>query len=470
MDISAKLNRLMLCGFTATIIQGCAISSVFNPYPNQAEDFRAAIGAQQNAQALGVIPQTSILDELNEERESADAMLYMMERGRLAQLESLFDQSKQDFQLVIDAFEQQDLAATVSAGDTAAQGASLLTNDNAIPYSGAGYERIFTHHHQALNYWGAGDVEGASIEFRKLALEQQVLLEKFEEEIGEAQAEAEEQGIQMDTLSSEFAGLDAVAGQVKSSFQNAYTFYTSAAFWEAIGEFNNALVDYKKAFEINPDVEMIKQDVARVSHKLGMQPELKDYNLPEKNQGSVVILFEDGFVPAKSETKLVLPLLDGSLVSIAFPTYDTQVWPQSNILNVRDDQFNDFGPTHPVVDVGALAVKHLKEQIPSLVVRQVLRAVAKDQLQKQTGDINPLAGLAANLYNVLSESADRRSWLTLPNTAQVLRINLEEGARELSLTAGVAQRTLKLDIQPERTVFVRVVHANNQLIPQVFTL
>ena len=136
-----------------------------------------------------------------------------------------------------------------------------------------------------------------------------------------------------------------------------------------------------------------------------------------------------------------------------------------------DDQFNDFGLTQPVVDVGALAVKDLKEQIPQLIVRQVLRAFAKDQLQQQSGDHLGLVGsLAANIYNIMSESADRRSWLTLPNSGQALRINLDQGERELNLTAGAAQSKLKLAIEPKQTTFVRVVHVNNQLIPQVFTL
>jgi hypothetical protein len=92
-------------------------------------------------------------------------------------------------------------------------------------------------------------------------------------------------------------------------------------------------------------------------------------------------------------------------------------------------------------------------------------------MQKQSGEHLGLAGaLVANLYNVFSESADRRSWLTLPNSAQGLRINLPKGARELSLSAGVAQTRLQLEIEPKKTTFVRVVHVNNQLIPQIFKI
>ncbi len=466
-----RLIRLGTLSFYVLFLTGCAASSVFSPYPNQAVEFKTALSVEAEQAPGSPSRLDTILGELGEERESADAMLYMMERGRIAQLASRFDESKQDFQLVIDKFEQSDLASTLTASGLGAEGASMMTNDNAIPYKGAGYERIFTHHHQALNYWGLGDIEGASIEFRKVALEQQILMEKYEAEIAEAHEQAQEEEIDIDTLSSEFAGLDTVAGQVKSSFQNAYTFYTSAMFWEATGELNTALIDYKKALEINPGAEVIKQDIARVSKKLGMSTDKLKGNVPAENEGSVVVLFEDGFVPAKSEIKIPIPMFDGGFISLAFPYYKTEEWPTSNTLKILDDNFTDHGVTYPVANVGAMAVKDLKEQIPQLLVRQTLRGITKYQLQKQSGDHLGLAGsLVASIYNMVSESADRRSWLTLPNSAQVLRFNLPEGQRELTLSAGQAQRSVKLDVKPQKTTLLRVVHVNNQLIPQIFTL
>jgi len=162
MEFNAEsLGRFFIATSATILVSGCAVTSVFNPYPNQAKTY-------QSAMADGSVPHNTaasdaVLLDLSEDRESADAMLYMMERGRIAQVNSKFEESKQDFQLVIDKFEQQDLASTIEVSDVGAKSASMLTNDNAIPYSGAGYERIFTHHHQALNYWGLGDVEGASI-------------------------------------------------------------------------------------------------------------------------------------------------------------------------------------------------------------------------------------------------------------------------------------------------------------------
>lgn len=467
------LNRLKAGAIgvlTCTLLGGCATSSVFNPYPNQAMDMKAALAPEPELPPGTPSRMDEVLLELAEERESADAMLYMMERGRLAQITSRFEESKADFQLVIDKFEEADLASTVEASNLGAQGASMLTNDNALPYLGAGYERIFTHHHQAFNYWGLGDIEGASVEFRKAGLEQQVLLEKYESDIAEAHEEAEENDIDLSTLPTEFAGLDTVAGEVKSSFQNAYTFYTSAIFWEAIGELNSALIDFKKALEINPNATVIQQDIARVSRKLGMNVDT-EVTLPGEGEGAVIIVFEDGFVPAKSEIKIPIPMLDGGIISLAFPYYETENWPVSTPLKVLDENFNDHGMTFPIMNVGALAVKDLKERIPEMLVRQTLRGITKYQLQKQSGDHLGLAGsLVANIYNMVSESADRRSWLTLPNSAQVMRLHLPAGERELTLSTPGTQQNVKLEVNPQRTTLLRVISVNNHLIPQIFTI
>jgi hypothetical protein len=464
----SSLGRITTMSICVSLLGGCATSSLFQSYPSQAESFQHAISL--NSPEQDVI-KLAVLEDLNEERESADAMLYMMERGRINQLNASFADSKTDFELVIAGFEEQDLESTIEVGETLAQGASLLTNDNAIPYEGAGYERVFTHHHQAFNYLGQNDLGGASVEFRKVALEQRILLEKHEKEVAEAYEDAEENEIDLNTLSSEFSGLDNVAGKVKSSFQNAYTFYASGAFWETQGDLSAAWVDYKKAFEINSNNTYLKQDIARVAKKLGEKPDQKELNEAKAGQGTVVVFFEDGFVPAKSEIKIPVPTFDGGFISLAFPYYETDIWPVSASLRAIDDQFNDLGTSEVVVDVSALAVKDLKEQIPQLLVRQALRGFAKYQLQKQSGDHGGMTGqLLASLYNVISESADRRSWLTLPHTAQVMRFNLDAGKREVNLSTALTQVKLDLDIKANRTIFVRVVNANNQLMTQVYTL
>lgn len=68
----------------------------------------------------------------------------------------------------------------------------------------------------------------------------------------------------------------------------------------------------------------------------------------------------------------------------------------------------------PVTDVDLMAKQALREQMPALVLRQVLRVVAKDQLRKETTQEEDVANLVFNIWNTLTEQPDTRSWLTLP--------------------------------------------------------
>lgn len=466
-------SRILILLLFLSALGGCATSSLFNPYPSQAHSFKQAI-VFSNVVSNNGEPSSKMLDvlaDLDEKRDSADAMLYMMERGRINQLNSAFSESKRDFELVIAGFEAQDLAARIEASTSIAKGASLVTNDNAIPYKGAGYERVFTHHHQAFNYLGEHDLEGAAVEFRKLALEQRILLEKYENELAAAYDSASENNIDIETLSSEFSGLDTIAGKVKNSFQNAYAFYASAAFWEATGDLNVAWIDYKKAFEIHPDNQLLRQDVARVSNSLGEVIQNKDTNKAAPGQGTVVVFFEEGFVPAKSEIIIPIPTFDGGIISLAFPYYETDTWPDSTTLRAVDEGFNDLGRSERVAEVSVLAVKDLQEHLPQRLVRQALRGYSKYQLQKQARDhAGPFGQFLANIYNIVSESADRRSWSTLPHTAQVMRFNLDAGLRSINFLVRQSQLKVLLDIKANRTTFVRIVNVNQQIIKQIYSL
>ncbi|MCF8053915.1 MAG: hypothetical protein K9K75_01645, partial [Deltaproteobacteria bacterium] len=86
---------------------------------------------------------------------SADAILYNMEYARIAQLLGNFSQSKRAFFTAMEITAKNDQKALISASALGANMAAIMTNDGAIPYSAAGYERVMTHHYQALNFLAA---------------------------------------------------------------------------------------------------------------------------------------------------------------------------------------------------------------------------------------------------------------------------------------------------------------------------
>jgi hypothetical protein len=449
-NVFLKLSGAVLPLLLPLMLSACATNSIFNPYPSQAQAFRTTISQEQAYE--------SVKQDLEDAVQSKDGMLYGMELGRLEQVNEQYENSKQVFSDIINAFEQQDLEATVSLSGIGSQGASLLTNDNAIPYRGAGYERIATHHHQALNYWALRDYEGAGVEFRKVALEQQFLTQKHEKEIAEASKAASENDIAIDGLEDQFVGLDALTGNVKSSFLNPYTYASSGVFWEGLGEWNEALVDYKKAYEMAPQSDYLRAAIIRVSAAMGDAAAKRQSSPLDKGEGALVILFEQGFVPERTEFALSVPNFDGNWISVAFPFYSDQAWPAQKTLRVLDQSSSQSAASEVLVDYGNLAVKHLKEQLPSMIVRQVLRAFSKYEIQQRSADSYGNAGLfLSSIYTILSERADLRSWLTLPHTGQIMRMTLAEGQRDLNLRVDAADAKFQANIVAGRTTVLRVI-------------
>ena len=448
------VGRLSVTMALCLWLSACATSSLFNPYTRQAQPMRASIAAGDTAKAAQAIAKKTT---------SADGLLYLQEGGRLYQIGRDIDPSKQDFTGAINAYKKIQDRATISLTNIGAQGASLISNENAIPYQGAPYERIMVHQFQAFNYLLAGDITGASVETRVASNLQRQLELKYAEAFAKAENKAKSEKISDSDWknSPELVGMSKLAGQVKSSFLNAYTYYASAVLWEAQGKRNDALVDYKKAYEINPNNAQIRAAIDRLSNR---------QSLP-KGTGSLVILFEQGLVAERRSFTLSLPSWSfDTWFSIAFPYYEQRGWPTTYALNVQNGQ-QSLGKTQTLVNISALAAKSLQEQFPALVVRQMLRATAKYQLQREASKTaDGWGGLIANIYNIVSEQADLRSWLTLPHTAQALRSEINSGTHTLALNAAKLSQTREVTINPGRITILRVIDAKTHLVTEEINL
>lgn len=420
---------------------GC---STFSQYP---------LGMEQTTLAPLRTGQKTDYQKTFEKRTNGNArVLFSMEMGRVAQLEGDYAVSRAAFARAIEATQAQDDRAAVSASGAAAQTGAVLMNDKAIPYRAPSYERTLVHHYQALNYLAANDVIGAGVEARRANREQEEARQKREREI--ERAKTKEQNVPPDeerdpNLVAVYAGLDQLAGAVKFSFQNAATFYLSAVIWEMLGEKNDAYIDCKKALEIFPENIFLQMDVVRLGKRLGMREDLEDFErrfpramkMPadgsERLAGKarLVVLYEEGLAPKKSEMSVAYPLYSGnSIGAIALPVY-AEVPPPAVPAGVTvGGQF--LAHTAPICNVSALAGRALAEQMPGILTRQVARAVAKGVAAKAAKEAaGGLGELAATLYNVLSEQADLRSWLSLPAHVQVLSAWVEPGQTDVALSA-----------------------------------
>jgi hypothetical protein len=416
--------------------------------------------------------------------------LFALEMGRTAQLAGDFEASRAAFETAFAGIEDLDNRAVVSARGAVAQGSAVLVNDKAIPYRTPSYERTLAHHYQALNYLALGDLTGAGVEVRRANREQEEALRRREKEV--AKAKSKESNAPADDerdphLGAVYAGLDQLAGSVKSSFQNAATFYVSAVIWEMLGEQNDAYIDVKKALEIAPENHFLQLDAVRLAKRLGMREDLEDYErrfpraakMPAAGSGKLadkarlVVVYEEGLVPPKVELEVPYPLTStDSIGLVALPTYAAAPPPPAPVRVALDGQ--SLASTAPICNVGALAARALAEQMPGILTRQLARAIAKGAASKAAhdagGSAGQLAELAVLLYNVASEQADLRSWLTLPAHVQIFSTYVDAGDRSVALAgpgAGTAW-TGPVTLRAGKTTLIHVTRIDLAVYSHVF--
>lgn len=357
-----------------------------------------------------------------------DGLLFAMEAGRVAFLTGGHDDSMAAFNQAIAKIKAQEDRAVISATGAGNQVMAVAVNDKAIPYYAPAYEKTMVHHYQALNYLAKKDLTGAGVEVRLANQVQETAREQHDRESTNAGGKAD--AADAAYTAKIYAGLNELAGSVKASYQNAATFYISAVIREMMDEANGAYIDYKKALEIHPENPYLQQDVIRLGRRLDMREDLQAFTArfpaaaarPEiqKNSARLVVVYEDGTAPQKSALSLPYPLSDG-IGMLSIPMYETlppQAVPLTVAVNGRT-----AGATAPVGDIAGLAVRALQERMGGIITRQVARSVAKGVATKQAGDAGgDWAAFLMSLYNIFSEQADLRSWLTLPSAIQAMSV------------------------------------------------
>jgi uncharacterized protein len=420
------------------LLGACATSSVFSPYPSQAKIYQSALDAGTPDAAV---------QKIGAKTTSADGMLYLLEKGRIEQLADKPDDSRTSFDGAISRFQAQDDKAIISASSYAASGVSLLTNDNARPYEGRTYERVFVHQYQALNYLAKGDATGALVEVRRANQVQVEALAKKDGKVDSAREDAEKKGLDESRYTNYFSPMDLAAGRVKTGFQNAATFYLSGLIYEATGSINDAFIDYRKALELVPENPYLQKDVVRTGLSVGLNDVKKLATqignvqvAPKPGEGELVIYVEEGYVPAKQS--IGIPIWTSkTLNTVSFPIYPVSHAPGPVLVHVDGATLS----SSLLVDTRALAVHTLKDEVPAMLARAFLRLLTKQEMQRQAqnNDSTGLLGLATTIYSLVTDQPDLRSWLTLPGSGQVIRLPLSAGDHSVSMP-GLAPLTVSV--------------------------
>lgn len=442
-----KYSGILFSGiFTFHLFLNPVHAGVFTTYTSESDTFRTTLN--QN------IPSELTSNLLTKQR-SKDAALYLLEQARLEQVNLDYEQSIETYNKVFELLNKQKNKATVSASRLGFKALSVLSNDTVMPYIVPPYEQVLAHISQAKNYISVHDMEKAAVEMRIAQQLQRDIELEHEKELAK---KSEKENKQIDNenskiLNDAFSGLDPIAGKIKNTYQNSYAFYMAASLWEVLGEYNDALVDYKKAYELQPD-KQIYQDIERVD-KLSSSKSSREV--------PVIIFIEQGLVPQKIENKLAIPVPNG-IINIAYATYEPSTYINPHAVDILINSKKQKN-SYVLNDIGALAVKQLKEQTFNNVSTQIIRTTTKFVAQKQLGDqLGVFGQLAGNIMNIASERADLRSWSTLPSNTQIARLSLTPGKHDLQLqNNGIYSQPLTLNVNANQTIFVYAYDINRKI-------
>ena len=118
-------------------------------------------------------------------------------------------------------------------------------------------------------------------------------------------------------------------------------------------------------------------------------------------------------------------------------------------------------PVETLANLDAMARRQLKDQMPGILLRTVIRAVLKSAAQDQAYKGGLILGLAANVATVVSEQADDRSWRTLPERISVARATLPVGTQIIEFQTASGSIKKEVSIGPRFSIVpIRIANAS----------
>lgn len=485
--------------FAAGCLLALALSacSALVSYPGRVGPARDAMAAGNLPQAMQLL-QTRRFDRSgnNIKPTHDDHICYALEDGTLNQLAGQYAQSSKIFAEIEDLMKQNDQRAMISIGKTLQQISAGTINDKTIAYEGAGFERVFMHSLEALNYVMQQDTQGARVEIKKGYQAASRIREYKAREIEELDKQPKNQGFNQDQAFSSanqqlqsqawWNDLQNAANVIHDPYQNGFAYYLSSLVYEANGDYGDAFIDCKSAYNLIPNCPAVRADVCRLADKTGMADEKQKYvqacgEPPARleKSGDVAVVFQCGLAAQKNEFKIrvAFPVWkrgrDGAppeiipvMQSMAVPYY-LLIPTAAAGLEVAEDG-KALGRTALAVNMDALALRELRDEYPAILTRAILRVGVRvvGQVAAIEGSNNAndalLFSIAISALSDVLEQADLRAWLTRPANVQVARINLPAGNHNLSLNlldangAVIDRRTVAVKVEADKISFINL--------------
>lgn len=361
-------------------------------------------------------------------------LLYHLERGSLLRYGSRIDDSTTSWLAADGKVNEWESLVRSDMGKYLGQFGSFIVNDKVARYDGKDYEKVLLSTQLAINHVLRGNWDTARIEIKKTHEREALIEELRAKEREQVEADAEKRGI-----TASFKDLkgypvetldDPNVLKLRNGYQNPFSHYLAGFVYEALGENSLAAPGYRKAIELQPNNPQLEGALAGLDRRAR---QLK------RNESDVLFVIESGEIANRRSVSFPVPALSNGnllLVPVSFPTLQTSNNPEVQQVTVNGTALI----LSPISNLDLMAKRTLRDEMPGIILRGVVRATAKSLLQKEMNDrAGPLAGLLTAVATNVSESADERGWRSLPAQITIARATLPQGKHRLSITGSHGQ-------------------------------
>jgi len=389
-------------------------------------------------------------------------LLYFEEKGQLLNLNGGFTESRDTWLLADEKIKVWEDEAKTDPGKLIGDFASVIVNDKTRRYDGQDYEKVLLSTKLAMNHLQLGDWDAARIEIKKTHEREAIIAEFRAKEIEKIEEEAKNKKVA--TEMKDLAGYpvetlnDPEVTALKNGYQSAFSHYLSGFVYEALNEPSLAAPGYRKAIELRPDIKWLEDGLANL--------EARAHSMKHK-ETDILFVIETGFIPARQTVNFPIPIpANNSLIAVplSFPV----IRPDANVVLPQDIKIDTKTSVnlYPVTSLDAMARRALKDDMPGIIVRGTIRAIAKTAAQAVASDRHYLAGLAVSVAAVVTESADERSWRTLPSHILIGRATLPAGQHSINISTPVGPQTVNLDIAGTHALVAMRILGNKLYLTQ----
>ena len=422
----------------ALCLSGCAAFRSYNKELSQTTNL-AGVGKVDDA-----------IKQLDRDNKGSKDLLYYLELGMMQRWVDRYPDSQKAWMSANETVQAWEQTAKTDPSKLLPGAASYVINDKMRPYEGHDYEKVMLLTYIALNYLAMGDYDNARVAIKQTHELEAVIADLRAKELAKVQQDAQKKGSR--TNFKELNGYpvqtidNPQVNALKNSYQSALSHYLAGFVYESLGEPSLAAPGYRLANELQPNQPLLEEALRGLDQRIGA---------PDDGKTDVLFVIGSGTAPALQSRQFPLPIPVNQtlvLVPISFPVMvptSTPFLPGQLTVNGTETL-----TVAPITSIDLMARRALKDDMPGIMLRGAIRSAAKaatqyalaHQAQKQNNSLLGLAALALMIGSVATESADERTWRTLPSEIGIARGRLSPGTHSFTLQTPGGPRSIQVNV------------------------